>query len=212
MNDVTIGSYSMQTDFGLYLPEYTIPAPTPQTKFVDIIGRDGPVDLSNAFGVMHYGARKWTLNFKTFSPVNWHTLTSNVMNAIHGKRLDFIFAGDSTFKWNGRFNVKNFTQRNGEGTLQIEVTSDPYKLKTTATTVTSAAGSVTLSNLSMPVVPTITATGTMTLEWTTNGTTYTATVNSGTSTVPQLVLYGGNTVITLTGSGSVTFTYTEGSL
>lgn len=212
MNDVTIGAYSMQTNFGLYLPEYTIPAPTPQTKFVDIIGRDGPVDLSNAFGVMHYGARKWTLNFKTFEPVNWHTLTSNVMNAIHGKRLDFVFDADPSYKWTGRFNVKNYSTRTGEGTLQVEITSDPYKLKTTATTVTSAAGTVTLSNSSMPVVPTITATATMGLEWTYNGATYTASVSSGTSTVPQLVLYEGDTVVTVTGSGSVTFTYTEGSL
>ena len=144
--------------------------------------------------------------------MNWHTLTSNVMNAIHGKRLDFVFDADPSYKWTGRFNVKNYSTRTGEGTLQVEITSDPYKLKTTATTVTSAAGTVTLSNSSMPVVPTITATADMGLEWTVNGATYTASVSSGTSTVPQLVLYEGNTVVTVTGSGSVTFTYTEGSL
>lgn len=213
MNDVTIGSYSMQTDFGLYLPEYTIPAPAPQTKFITIFGRNGAVDLSNALGVMHYDSRKWTLDFKSFNPtVNWHTLSSNVMNALHGKRLTFSFADDNTFQWEGRFSVSSFQSKKGEGTIRVEITSDPYKLKKTATTVTSGAGTATLSNLSMPVVPTITATATMGLAWTSDGASYTATVNSGTSTVPQLVLYAGNTSVTVTGTGSVTFTYTEGSL
>ena len=129
MNDVTIGTYSMQTDFGLYLPEYTIPAPAPQTKVVSIIGRDGAVDLTNALG-LHYDSRKWTLDFKCFNPtVNWHTLTSNVMNAIHGKRLDFSFADDSSYFWTGRFSVSYYKPSKGEGTIRVEITSDPFKYK-----------------------------------------------------------------------------------
>lgn len=135
MNDIKIGTYNMQ-DFGLYLPEYTIPSPTPQTKFIDIIGRDGPVDLSNALGDIHFGARKWTLNFKCFDPtINWHTLTTNVMNAIHGKRLNFEFADDPNYFWTGRFNVVNYTPRNGEGTIRVDITSDPFKYTKLATIV-----------------------------------------------------------------------------
>lgn len=135
MNDVTIGTYSMQTDFGLYLPEYTIPSPSPQTKFVSIIGRDGAVDLTNALG-LHYDSRKWTLDFKCFNPsTNWHTLISNVMNAIHGKRLNFEFADDSTHYWTGRFNVVSYTPKKGEGTVRIEITSDPFKYKKLSTIV-----------------------------------------------------------------------------
>ena len=135
MNDIKIGTYNMQ-DFGLYLPEYVIPAPAPQTKFVDIIGRDGPVDLSNALGDIHYGARKWTLNFKCFDPtVNWHTLTSNVMKAIHGKRLNFEFADDPNYFWTGRFSVVSYTPKNGEGTIRVDITSDPFKYTKLATIV-----------------------------------------------------------------------------
>lgn len=135
MNDIKIGTYNMQ-DFGLYLPEYTIPSPTPQTKFIDIIGRDGPVDLSNALGDIHFGARKWTLNFKCFDPtINWHTLTTNVMNAIHGKRLNFEFADDPNYFWTGRFNVVSYTPRNGEGTIRVDITSDPFKYTKLATIV-----------------------------------------------------------------------------
>ena len=63
MNSMKIGTYQMDTTFGLYLPEYTIPAPAVQTNFVKIIGRDGSVDLSNALG-LHYDSRTWSLDFK----------------------------------------------------------------------------------------------------------------------------------------------------
>ena len=127
MNDVTIGTYSMQTNFGLYLPEYTIPAPPQQTKFVSIIGRDGAVDLSSALGI-HYDSRKWTLDFKCFNPtVNWHTLISSVMNAIHGQRLNFEFADDPNYFWTGRINVESYKPNKGEGTVRVTITSDPFK-------------------------------------------------------------------------------------
>ena len=135
MNDVTIGTYSMQTDFGLYLPEYQIPSPPQQTKFVEIIGRDGAVDLSSALGI-HYGSRKWTLDFKCFDPtVNWHTLISNVMTAIHGKRLNFSFDDDDDYYWTGRISVDYYKPSKGEGTVRITITSDPFKYKKLSTIV-----------------------------------------------------------------------------
>lgn len=136
MNDVTIGTYSMQTDFNLYLPDYVIPAPAPQTKFIQIIGRDGAVDLSEALGI-HYDSRKWTLDFKCFAPsTNWHTISSSVMNAIHGKRLNFSFADDPNYFWTGRISVVNYLSKKGEGTLRLEINSDPFKYKKLSTIVT----------------------------------------------------------------------------
>lgn len=139
MNSVKIGNYQMDTAFGLYLPEYTIPAPAPQTKFIDIIGRDGALDLSNAFGEIHFKSRDWTLDFKCFNPaVNWLALSSTVMNAIHGKRLNFTFDDDPNWYWTGRVMVQNYTSKKGEGTLRIKITSDPYKYANLTHIVTSA--------------------------------------------------------------------------
>lgn len=209
MNSVLIGAYQMDSAFGLVLPEYTIPAPEPQTHFVNITGRNGAVDLSNAFGVVRYNSRNWELSFKRFDPVNWHTLASDVMNAIHGKRLDFTFDDDPDYHWTGRFSVTGYTSTEGEGSLDATIVSDPYKMKNTPTVVTGS-GDVTLQNGPMPTVPTVTASASTTLTWTTNGQSYTVTIGAGQTTVPQLVLYEGETVVNA--SNSVTFTYTEGSL
>ena len=138
MNSVLIGTHQMDTEFGLYLPEYSIPAPVPQTKFINVIGRDGAVDLSNAFGSVHYNSREWNLDFKHFDPVNWHTISSSVFNAIHGKRLDFTFDDDPNYHWTGRFIVQDYTSKNGCGTLKVRVMADPFKYKNTQTTVSSS--------------------------------------------------------------------------
>jgi hypothetical protein len=143
MNSVKIGTYQMDTAFGLYLPEYTIPAPSPQTKFVKIIGRDGSVDLSDAIG-LHYDSRSWSLEFKCFDPtLNWHTLTSSVMNAIHGKRLNFEFDDDPDYFWTGRISVSSYVSLRGTGTLKVNITSDPYKYKKLSTIVTKTASTGT---------------------------------------------------------------------
>ena len=143
MNSMKIGTYQMDTSFGLYLPEYTIPAPTPQTNYVQIIGRDGSVDLSEAIG-LHYDSRVWDLDFKCFDPtVNWHTLTSQVMNAIHGKRLNFEFDDDPNYFWTGRVSVSSYVSNHGTGTLKINITSDPFKYAKLSTIVTKNASTGT---------------------------------------------------------------------
>lgn len=143
MNSMKIGTYQMDTSFGLYLPEYTIPAPTPQTNFVQIIGRDGSVDLSEAIG-LHYDSRVWDLDFKCFDPtVNWHTLTSQVMNAIHGKRLNFEFDDDPNYFWTGRISVSSYVSTRGTGTLKVNITSDPFKYAKLSTIVTKNASTGT---------------------------------------------------------------------
>lgn len=213
MNSVLIGTHQMDSEFGLFLPDYKIPSPVPQTKFIEIIGRDGSLDLSNAFGVMHYKSREWNLEFKHFDPVNWHTISSNVLNAIHGQRLNFTFDDDPNYQWTGRVIVDSYSSRAGEGTLKVKIVSDPYKMKKTASTVTSNNGSATMNNQgSLAVVPSVTATAEATLEWTVQGQSYAYTMNAGTSIIPQLTLYPGSTVVTVTSTANVTFTWTEGSL
>lgn len=211
MNSMKIGTYQMDTAFGLYLPEYAIPAPSLQSNFVKVVGRDGSVDLSSALGI-HYDSRSWTLEFKHFDPtVNWHTLTSSVMNAIHGQRLNFEFDDDPNYYWTGRVTVASYVSSHGTGNMKITILSDPYKLSKTSKTVASSDGTASLNNQgSMPVVPTVTATAESTLTWTVQGQEYTYTMQAGTSVIPQLTLYPGTTVVTAT--APVSFTWTEGSL
>jgi phage-related protein len=211
MNSVSFGGTNLDT-YGLHLPYYEIPAPEPFLYMEEIAGRNGLIDLSNAFGDVRYKNREWDLTFVTKAPCNWHTVASNVMSLVHGKRLDFIFDDDPTHTWNGRCSVTSFVSESGKGSITVHVSSDPFKLKQSNTVVSrTGAGSVTLSNSDMPVVPTITTTAAMGISFTLDGNEYSAQIN-GTATVPQLVLPKGNTVVTVTGTGKITFTYREGLL
>lgn len=208
----------MDEVFGLYLPEYSIPAPVPQTKMVQIIGHDGDIDLSNAYGETRYQSRKWTLSLKNFNPsVNWHTLSSDVNNAIHGKRLDFVFDDDPDYYWTGRFSVKDYISSRGEGTLKIEIVSDPYKMKQMQTVKTlNEQGTIELMNEGRKtVIPEVSSVAGANIEYTINGVTYNNEIEAGaTVIIPTLILYQSEavTVELLNANEDVTFRWREGSL
>ena len=208
----------MDEVFGLYLPEYSIPAPVPQTKMVQIIGHDGDIDLTNAYGETRYQSRKWTLSLKSFDPtINWHSLSSNVNNAIHGKRLDFIFDDDPDFYWNGRVSVKDYVSSHGEGTLKIEIVSDPYKLCQNENVISKyTPGTVTLQNLHRKtVIPAVSSESGAHIAYTIDNVDYQAEIQAGaTVVIPTLVLAGDSEVVVelINDNEDVTFTWREGSL
>ena len=235
MNSVSFNGYNLKT-LGLVLPEYEIPAPQPYLYMDEVEGRDGLVDLSNAFGRVFYQNRDWVLDFKLPNPsANWHTVMSTVSSKLHGKRLPFIFDDDPNYYWNGRITVDRYNSSKGEGNLSVIISSDPYKYKLLPTEVTktvSGATSITLDNADMPVCPIMEVSSEMQITFT--GITdpaasglvgygivgqmtvglnsqVTATI-SGTAKIPQFVIPQGGTTVTVTGNGTIKFTYQEGLL
>ena len=73
------------------------------------------------------------------------------------------------------------------------------------------AQTITLSNTRMPVVPTITVSAVMTLTFTIAGRTIPL-IFQWARIIPSLVLTEGDTVIGITGTGRITFTYRKGAL
>ena len=52
MSDIRFGTKWARADYGLIVAPYSIPMPEPQTHFVEIPGRDGALELSEAFGTV----------------------------------------------------------------------------------------------------------------------------------------------------------------
>ena len=214
----------MDSVYGLYLPEYVIPAPEAQTNFVEIIGRDGSLDKTAPNGIVRYKDREWELIFKKTGPDvsadDVPTLSTNLMNDLHGKRGEVIFDDDLSHKWIGRLFVVDVScENNGLIIVKFKFISEPYKyginniVKTAV--LSSTSQNITLSNGRKPIVPTVTVSGsnsTATLSFTVNGTSYNTTLNTGTWTVADLVLFEGDTVVAVIGSGSISITYPEALL
>ena len=213
MSDIRFGTKWAHADYGLIVAPYAIPMPEPQTNFVEIPGRDGALDLSEAFGTVRYSDRVIKLTLYTRAPFD--TLISAFAAEVHGRRMNVIFDRDPTFYYDARITIEDVERHWGYCELTLECRAKPYKLEQFETAITvlpTSNATVTLTNTRMPVVPTITTSAEITLEFTINEKNYSVTLPAGTHTVPSLVLSEGDTEIGITGTGSATFTYRKGAL
>ena len=213
MSDIRVGTKWAHADYGLIVAPYAIPMPEPQTNFVAIPGRDGALDLSEAFGTVRYADRIIPLTLYARAPFD--TLISAFAADVHGRRMNVIFDRDPTYYYDARILVDDVERHTGYCELSLECRAKPYKLdhfETTITVLPTGTASVTLSNTRMSVVPTITVSAEMTLAFTLSGKDYTINLATGTHTVPSLVLMEGDTEIGITGTGRITFTYRKGAL
>ncbi len=213
MSDIRFGTRWARADYGLIVAPYAIPMPEPQTNFVEIPGRDGALDLSEAFGTVRYADRVIELTLYALAPFD--TLISAFAADIHGRRMNVIFDRDPTFYYDARITIEDVERHWGYCELSLECRAKPYKLEQFETAITvlpTGSATVTLTNMRMPVVPLITVSAEMALAFTIDGKDYSVTLPAGTHTVPSLALMEGDTKIEITGTGRVTFTYRKGAL
>ena len=213
MSDIRFGTKWARADYGLIVAPYAIPMPEPQTNFVEIPGRDGALDLTEAFGTVRYADRIIALTLYACAPFD--TLISAFASDVHARRMNMIFDRDPTFYYDARMTIEDVERHWGYCELSLECRVKPYKLEQFETAITvlpTGIATVTLTNTRMPVVPSITVSAEMTLTFTIAGVGYTINLAAGSHIVPSLVLTDGETKIDITGTGSITFTYRKGAL
>lgn len=212
MNGVTFGSKHSYTDYGLILKSKTIGAAAIKTKTVDIEGGHGSLDYTAFFGEPKYNNRTLTFTFASTK----HTLSfiqsySDLMNSLHGQKMKIILDEDPNYHYVGRLSVVDYSTSGKIPTITVTADCEPFKYKNTMTTVSravSVSASITLPNMRKKVVPTITTTAEMTIVF--GG--RTSTMAAGTFVIPTLELTEGDNVVTVTGTGNITFKYQEGGL
>ena len=213
MSDIRFGTKWARADYGLIVAPYAIPMPEPQTNFVEIPGRDGALDLTEAFGTVRYADRIIPLTLYARAPFD--TLISAFASDVHARRMNMIFDRDPTFYYDARMTIEDVERHWGYCELSLECRVKPYKLEQFETAITvlpTGIATVTLTNTRMPVVPSITVSAEMTLAFTISEKDYSVTLTAGTHTVPSLVLQEGGARIGITGMGRITFTYRKGAL
>ena len=213
MKGVTFGSLHSFTEWGLILSEKEIGSPAIKENKIDIEGSDGELDYTEAFGGVKFGNRALKFEFQR-GGINTHdflALLSEIHGALFGVRTTVELDDDSGWYYQGRCRIADFTQSGRIAKISVEVDAEPYKLKKTATKrieAVSGSAEIVLTNSRMPVVPTITTDAEMKFLF--NGNTYAA--GAGTFRIPELQLEPGQNIVTVTGTGNVTFEYREGKL
>lgn len=211
MSYILFGTKSTKTDYGFIVAPYAVPMPQIQANYVEIPGRDGTLDMTEGFGSVRYMDRVIPLTLYALAP--YDSAVFEFVNDVHGKRLSIMFDRDVDFFYTGRVTVDGIEKLDGYCTITVTVTAEPYKYKQDITAYTqNGNGSVTLTNLKMPVVPEVTATAEATLTYDSGGTPTVTVVAAGTHYVPELLLTKGSKTVTVATTGTVIFSYREGAL
>lgn len=191
-----------------------IPVPQMNTKYVEIPGRSGVIDLSTyQSGHMTYKNVNVTFSFYVANDVlPWNETYSMIAGHLLGKKMKVILDDDSKYYYYGYCTP---TIGNGDGRLVVQITGDfdpfkrPLNLRADFKNI-SLSGSKTIKvNGSIAYdSPTITTTSSITVSY--NGETWT--VPSGTHTLYELHFGPGEHSVTLKGNSTVTFDFRGGIL
>lgn len=215
MKGIRFGLYHSSDDFGLILSKKEMGSPNVKTKTIDVEGADGVLDLTDFFGEPKYDNVTHKFEFTTISNMTeFLSIFSRIKNAIHGKKVRIILDDDPAFFYMGRCFVSSFTSEKGVGTVNVECDCEPYKYMIAKTVVTQdveGTQNITLTNGRKRAVPEVTIQTETSLNivyqesnvWD---------LGKGSYTLPELELTEGENIVTVTGTGAITFTWQEAML
>lgn len=215
MNGVKFGDRHSVKDWNLIMTSKNIGEAEPQTSYLEIPGRNGSLDLTEAFGEIYYKDRTLTFQFDLFQePSVWWELDSKINNYLHGKKHKIILDVDDNFYYLGRCKVSALTNDKTVGHLTVECQCDPYKYKLNITRKTFnipiEAGIVQVSiyNLKKRVVPTIYVDKNVNIKF--GDTTYS--LSEGKNVILNIMLEEGENIFEILSDVNITFEYQEATL
>lgn len=215
MKGVKFGEYHTYDTWGLLMtPNWEIGLPEVKEKKIDIEGADGEKDYTEFFGGVKYGNRtlKWEFVYPTLVTGNEFMQKMSAMSdVLHGRSMPIILDDDSDYVYTGRARVVGFNVKDGIGMVEITAEVEPYKMKvekTTISAVLNGSKGIYLGNSRKSVVPEITTDTSVTIKFGEN----TFSHNAGTFRIPELQLEEGENLLTVTGTGNITFEYREGRI
>lgn len=130
MNGVKFGDRHSIKDWNLLMIAKDIGEPSVITNYLQIPGRDGELDLTEALGEIKYSSRNLIFQFDIFhSPSDWWKLKSNIANYLHGVKHKIILDVDNKYYYLGRCEVSEFSHETNIAHITINCKCDPYKYK-----------------------------------------------------------------------------------
>jgi len=110
--------------------------PEPKYELVDVPGRNGSVDYTNALNDrISYNNRTGSWEFiivnDFFEPVSthkeWYDTYTEIMKFIQGKKLYLVLEDDRSFFYEGRLHVSDFESERNYSKITITYTLSPFK-------------------------------------------------------------------------------------
>lgn len=130
MRGVTFGTKHSFRTWGLMLiSKPVISPPTPKTKLVQVPGSDKVIDLTESLtGRVHYEMRQIKLEFMQMEERGrWDSVYSDILDTLHGKKMQIVFDDDPNFYYIGRVAVGDMSGEKAAATITITADVEPYK-------------------------------------------------------------------------------------
>ncbi len=202
-------------DWGLIFAPKEISPPTPKTSYLEIEGRDGSLDLTEALGGIKYNDREFTLDFTlNTSYKKFDETISEILNFIHGARMKITIYSDPDYYYIGRCQIDKISSKSGQKTISIKCKTEPYKYRKYITkkafdiTVTNKPKKIALYNEKRPIVPTIYVDSDTDIKF--NGSVYN--LKTGKNIVLNILLQEGENIFEVLSTTNIVFEYQEASL
>lgn len=108
----------------------SIAPPSIVTKYVDIPGTDGPLDLTTYLtGKPQYGQRQGSLSFYVDNGhEHWSAIYESISSTLHGKKMKMRLMDDPTYYYEGRFTVGGWETGADHSAITISYQLNPYKI------------------------------------------------------------------------------------
>lgn len=219
---IIIGTYDTALEGLWTLTSWSLGKPVANEEYLNIPGHSGPLDVSTVLtdGEPYYGSRPFeaVLESSEGTRLEREERINQMINKLDGLRFNITLPDDPTHYINGRVSVEKVYNTPYHASVQVRATCDPWRYNNAQTvvgvTASTTAKTVTLiNNGRLSVIPRAKVTGgTVTVKYTSDGTTKTWTLNTGEYNLVDIYLKTGSAVVTYSGSGTVTFTYREAVL
>ncbi len=211
MKGVSFNGVHSWRDLHLVLSAVDIPPAEPKLNFVEVPGRDGDIDISEANGEIRFNDRECEFTFTVMPEDDFEQKKTEVSNLLNGRRCKIAVDKDPDYNWTGRCSINEYASSKVINKIVVSAIVAPYKLKSTETRVTVKAGTKVqqaLTNGRKSVVPAVTATAQTTIELDGKQIQF----GIGTHTNLAFQLKEGTTTIKVTSTAPVTIVYQEGDL
>lgn len=216
---IKLGDYDTAAHGLWTLTAWEFPEPAMEENLVSVPGRaKGPLDLTTALtdGEPHYGARPLSITLESSEGdrLARHARISEMVNKLHGRRVDFVLPDHPLHYGTGRLAVKTLYNDMAHASVQVTGTCEPWLYAKEETvlllTATTTAQTARLRNggamAMVPLVEVAAAAGaTVNLVYGHNS----WALSAGAYELPALLLTPGDHVITYSGAGTLTITYRE---
>lgn len=213
MKGVKFGGLRSDTDLGLVLYSKKISPPKARTTVVEVPGRDGNLDITEALtGRVMYEDREISFVFRVPNPKEeWPRVYSKVLNKIHGRRMDIVLDDDPDNTYTGRVSIDEFATNRTLAEIAVICIVAPkktYKTSVKKTVAVSGTKTLTVTNSGIPTVPDISADKEMDVSF--GGKSYH--LSPGKNKVFDILLPEGDSKLTFSGTGNITVEFKVQSL